>query len=129
MNKVLTFLCLIVLFLSFTSCTKDNDDNIIENYSSIVGVWEQEGFLETSGYRLVFATDQTGLKIFRNNDGEFVTSSASTCLWEMDGDVVTIYDDVDVIGVYSLNTEGQLVSEYSDELPFDKISDTTLDYY
>jgi len=129
MNKSLSLFYVFVLLLSFSSCTKDNDDNISNNYSSIVGVWEQEGFMDVSGQRLVFAPDQTGIKIFKSTDGEFVTSTASMCSWEYTSNMVTVYEVDVVIGVYTLSSEGQLISENSEELPFDKISDTTLDYY
>jgi hypothetical protein len=97
----------------------------------IIGVWEQEGFMENSGQRLVFASDHTGLKIFRNKEGELVTSSVSECLWEKASNVVTLYNAENnvIIGTYSLNSEGQLVLDNMNELPFDKISETTLKYY
>lgn len=121
MRKVLSSLLFLFVVLSFTSCTN--------NLSLIVGVWEQDGFMKESGQRLVFASDHSGIKIIKNTDGELVNSSATSCNWEKDGDVITIYADEDTtIGVYSLNSEGQLISNNLDEIPFNKISDTTLDY-
>lgn len=129
MRNFIPSLFLIILTFSVTSCSKDNDDNIVDRSSSFVGVWEQEGFMETSGHRLVFASDYSGLKIYRKTEEEGVISAVKSYSWYAVDSVVTIYEeDNEIVGVYSLNPEGQLVSEDLDELPYDKISDTTLNY-
>lgn len=62
MRHFISSLFFVILTVSVTSCSTDHDDNVVDRSSSIVGVWEQEGFMETSGHRLVFASDYSGLK-------------------------------------------------------------------
>ena len=130
MRHFLTSFCFVIILVCASSCTTDNDDHIQDMSTLVIGVWEQDGFLIDSGHRLVFAPDYSGLKIFRTTNGEQVTSTLTSVLWSIDGNVITISDeDSEVIGIYSLNAEGLLISEDIDELSYSKISDSTLDYY
>ena len=69
MKKLLSPLLFIFLIGFFVSCSKDeidqSQDELINVQDTIIGVWEQDGFMEVSGQRLVFAADNSGLKIFR----------------------------------------------------------------
>lgn len=125
------FKTLLVFFIVFSSsCTKDADDDYQAD-NDIIGVWEQDGFVDDSGYRLVFAADYTGIQIFRSVDDIGVPSSAISMHWKkVDGDKVEISFDSGTLEDYalSLNSQGQLISDNPDFLPFHKISDTTLDY-
>ncbi|PNQ72442.1 hypothetical protein C1T31_11660 [Hanstruepera neustonica] len=129
MNKLFSILLLTIFTISVTSCSTDQDDNLLDYTSSVVGVWEQEGFMDNVGNRLVFANDRSGLKIIRTSDDEGVASSIHDCLWDFDGSVLTVYEENEVTGIYSINAEGLLISNDMDELPYTKISNTTLDYY
>lgn len=130
MKKILFYTLAIVILGSFTSCSTDTDDNYNPD-KEIIGVWEQEGFLDDAGYRLVFASDHSGIQIYRKVDDVGVTSSAIMMTWEREGNGgVTISEGFGSSEPVSLilNSNGQLVLENQDIMPFDKISDTTLDY-
>lgn len=136
MKKLLSPLLFIFLIGFFVSCSKDeidqSQDELINVQDTIIGVWEQDGFMEVSGQRLVFAADNSGLKIFRivySQDN--IVSGLITFNWEINNDIVTVYvdgEDSGVILTYHLNADEQLISEDPSEIPFNKISDTTLDY-
>lgn len=136
MKKLLSPLLFIVLIGFFVSCSKDeidqSQDELINVQDTIIGVWEQDGFMEVSGQRLVFAADNSGLKIFRivySQDN--IVSGLIAFNWEINNDMVTVYvdgEDSGVILTYHLNADEQLISEDPSEIPFNKISDTTLDY-
>lgn len=130
MKKLLFYSLAIVILGSFYSCSTDADDDYNPD-QEIIGVWEQEGFLNDSGYRLVFASDYSGIHIYRKVDDDGVTSSAIMINWErgVNGSVIIsegfgFPEPVTLV----LNSDGQLVLENQNILPFDKISDTTLDY-
>ena len=125
--KKLLQISLIILLGFFVSCS--NEDESFLSADELIGVWEQEGFMDTSGQRLVFSSDQSGIQIFRTvYSEEEIVSSAHMISWEMEDDIVTVNQDNEVFRLYTINSEGQLISDNPEEIPFDKISDTTLNY-
>ncbi len=120
---------LIFSFSLLASCSTEE----MGRQEDLVGVWEQKGFLEDSGHRLVLAQDHTGIHIYREvHDDNAVTSSAVDIHWEnMEGNNLRILEGLDVFEdvILTINPEGQLVAENQAILPFEKISNTTLDYY
>ena len=121
-------LVLILFSLSlFSSCSTDE----INHDEELIGVWEQKGFSDDSGFRLVFASDRTGIKIYREvSDNDNVISTSSSFNWEKSDSNVTISDESDlIIDTFIINHEGQLISNNIENLPYDKISNTTLNYY
>ena len=122
-------LFLLIFSLSLlASCSTEE----IDRQEDLVGVWEQKGFLEDSGHRLVLAQDHTGIHIYREVHDNAVTSSAVAIYWEsMEGNKVRISGGLDLFEdiILTINPEGQLVAENQAILPFEKISNTTLDYY
>ena len=118
---------LIFSFSLLASCSTEEMDR----QEDLVGVWEQKGFLEDSGHRLVLAQDHTGIHIYREVHDNAVTSSAVAIYWEsMEGNKVRISGGLDLFEdiILSINSNRQIVTNNPQDLPFNKISNTTLDY-
>ena len=118
MKNLFTLLAALFILSTTTSCSKDD----IDPGSNLLGVWERNDFIDNSGYKLVFGSDNTGLKIYVNesSSGE-TTSSTSSFNWKAIDNMVTISesDFVPDDAIYLINSEGQLV--LNDDLHFDKI--------
>ena len=118
---------LIFSFSLLASCSTEEMDR----QEDLVGVWEQKGFLEDLGHRLVLAQDHTGIHIYREVHDNAVTSSAVAIYWEsMEGNKVRISGGLDLFEdiILSINSNRQIVTNNPQDLPFNKISNTTLDY-
>lgn len=129
MKKILFYTLTLIILGSFSSCSTDSDDDLNPD-KEIIGVWEQESYMDDSGYRLVFTPDHSGILIYRKVQDLDITSSAIMMYWERVDNTITISNDFDSDEPFTMTLipSGQLVFDNQDALPFDKISDTTLDY-
>lgn len=129
MKKILFYTLTLIILGSFSCCSTDSDDDLNPD-KEIIGVWEQESYMDDSGYRLVFDPDHSGILIYRKVQNLDITSSAIMMYWERVDNTITISNDFDSDEPFTMTLipSGQLVFDNQDALPFDKISDTTLDY-
>ena len=129
MKKILFYILTLIILGSFSSCSTDSDDDLNPD-KEIIGVWEQESYMDDSGYRLVFDPDHSGILIYRKVQDLDITSSAIMMYWERVDNTITVSNDFDSDQPFTMTLipSGQLVFDNQDALPFDKISDTTLDY-
>lgn len=129
MNKLRFYILTLAFIGCFSSCSTDTDDTYSFD-KEIIGVWEQNGFLEAGGKRLLFEPNKTYFKISRTVDDEdHLVSGIVEYHWEVHGNVITVLEDEAIVESFTVNPEGQLVSSNSEDMPYDKISNTTSGYY
>ncbi len=126
MKSLFNFFTILIIISATTSCSKDD----IDQKDNLVGVWERNDFIDNTGYKLVFGSDNTGLKIHvtESSTGE-IASSASPFEWELADNVVTIVTNDISQETYRINPEGQLVLSTAENSSFNKVSDDYSQYY
>ena len=120
-----------ILFISIVTFSCSNESYDLQSVE-LTGVWEQidSDANSTKVYRLVFSSDQTGLKIYTiTYDTGEVNSSASAFSWEINDTVITLSENEIIKKIYVINSEENVFLMTEDDLRFDKISDDYSQYY
>lgn len=121
----------IILFISIVTFSCSNESYDLQTVE-LTGVWEQidNDANSTKVYRLVFGSDQTGLKIYTiTSDSGEVNSSASAFSWEINDTVIILSENEITKKIYVMNSEENVYLMTEDNLRFDKISDDFSQYY
>ena len=120
-----------ILFISIVIFSCSNESYDLQSVE-LTGVWEQidSDANSTKVYRLVFGSDQTGLKIntVTYDSGE-VNSSASAFSWTIYDTVITLSENDITKKIYVINSEEKVFLMTEDNLRLDKISDDYSQYY
>ena len=106
---------LILLFLTLSiSC--DNDDEV--DYSNqLIGEWLRSDFSDDFEFKLIFQSDNSGFRIYREGNMQTeITSSLTQFNWSVKENRLTFDEFGEQITTkYSINSEGELVlQDYSD---------------
>ena len=120
-----------ILFISiFTfSCSNESYDVLTVE---LTGIWEQidNDVNSKKVNRLVFGSDQTGLKIYTiTYDTGEVDSSASSFNWEINDSVITLSENEITKKIYVISSEESVFLMTEDDLRLNKISDDYSQYY
>ncbi|TWO31949.1 hypothetical protein E1J38_011245 [Seonamhaeicola sediminis] len=124
LSLVLPFL---FIMLVISSCSKDE----INRFDNIVGVWERTDFNKdyNSTYKLIFASNNTGLSINTNTfSSTETTSSISEFKWNAIDDNTISLTQNDLDEVYLLSSNGYLVLSTQQNSLFLKVSDNIQNY-
>jgi len=120
-----------ILFISIFTYSCSNESYDLQSVE-LTGVWEQidNDANSTKVYRLVFGSDQTGLKIYTitSNTGE-VNSSANAFNWEINDTIITLIENDITNKIYMISSEENVFLKTEDNLRLDKISNDYSQYY
>jgi len=120
-----------ILFVSIVTFSCSNESYELQSVE-LTGVWEQidNDANSTKVYRLVFGSDQTGLKIYTiTSDTGEVNSSASAFSWKINDTVITLSENEVTKKIYVINSEENVFLMTEENLRLDKISDDYSQYY
>lgn len=112
---------LIFILITVNSC-KEDDKNVNQN-NDLIGAWQRSDFNEEFEYKLIFYTDNTGLKTQREGDinGQGI-SSAVMFNWSINGAILNLDFDGEITTTpFFINTNGQLFLSDLTELYFTKL--------
>jgi hypothetical protein len=118
--KNIKLLLIFLIITSTFSCKSDDEMNLSDN---LVGEWLRNDFSDDFEFKLIFQSDNSGLRIYREGNMETeITSSAIQFNWSTDKNTLTFSESDEIITTkYSFNSDGQLIlTDYSD-LPFIRI--------
>lgn len=121
----------IILFISIVTFSCSNESYDLQSVE-LTGVWEQidNDANSTKVYRLVFASDQTGLRIYTiTSDTGEVNSSANAFSWEINDTIITLSENEITKNIYVINSEENVFLMTEDNLRLNKISDDYSQYY
>lgn len=113
---------IILLILSFViSCESDDE---IDSSSQLVGEWMRSDFSENFEFKLIFESDNTGLRIHKEGTMETeIISSLVQFKWNVEENTLTFDESgVKTTTKYSINTEGNLMLYSYSDLPFMRIT-------
>lgn len=119
------FAVFVSIFL-LISCSKDN----VDKHNDLLGVWERTELNTdfTNTFTLVFGSNNTGLKIYKNVTSDGETSSANSFNWKAIGKKVTLLEN-NSEETYIISNEGELVLSTSNDFFLIKVSDDYSSYY
>lgn len=113
---------LILLFLTLSiSC--DNDDEV--DYSNqLIGEWLRSDFSDDFEFKLIFQSDNSGFRIYREGNMQTeITSSLTQFNWSVKENSLTFDEFGEQITTkYSINSEGELVLQDYSDLPFIRVA-------
>ena len=120
--KTKKLLLILLLFTLSISC--DNEDEV--DYSNqLIGEWMRSDFNDHFEFKLIFQSDNTGFRIYREGTIETeITSSLVQFNWSADENSLII-DELGkkITTKYTINLEGELMLYNYSELPFIRMSE------
>ncbi len=116
------FLFILLILTLLVSC--DNEDEV--DYSNqFIGEWMRSDFNDHFEFKLIFQSDNTGLRIYKEGTMETeITSSLVQFNWSANENSLIIDELGNKITTkYSINLEGELMLYNYSDLPFIKMSE------
>lgn len=109
---------MLMLAMSITSCSKDDDDKDNKPSKTVIGSWKRVSSnpLQTNIY--VFNKDKTGkyIYILYDTDGNIDNYHISEIVWSFNDDVFSVYyEDADMTRNYSITTSDKDHMNLNDE--------------